>query len=402
MEVIVCMLQAKSNEGILITLAHLSQTEIEYYRKNTQFYCPTCHQAVIIKAGRRVIPHFAHHPETNCLINERGEGTYHETGKLFLYQWLRSQGLNVELEKYIKHIKQQPDILLVLNQKRIAIEFQCARIPIEQILSRNEGYKKIGITPIWILGANCFKQHNQNALKLDQFTLQFIHQFTNEHPLKLFFFCPNTLNFITFTDIYMTHNRYALGSLQFNKLHHLIFTDLFKRHYLAKETLYQLWKREKKKFRLKPRNASFGKARAWQHYLYLKRTHVEHLPSIVYLPVSHQLKMKTPLWDWQSRLFLEILNPLSIGEQFTLQKCEFILKNHIHRQQFSLILSSSNPIVQYLQLIKKLNYIEEVSPNTYTKIKSIHNHSHIETSIQDDEMIMDELIAINKLNSSMI
>src|SRR5690625_6633327 len=88
---------------------------------------------------------------------------YHEKGKLLLYQWLKSQQLHVELEPYLKEIKQQPDILLLLQGKIIAIEYQCARIPIRDIQRRNNGYKQRGIIPIWILGAKQFKRQGKRS-----------------------------------------------------------------------------------------------------------------------------------------------------------------------------------------------------------------------------------------------
>src|SRR5699024_2794949 len=125
---------------------------------------------VIVKAGDKVIPHFAHQSKSNCPSGEGGEGPYHEKGKLLLFNWLRSQNLDVKLEKYIKEINQRPDILLKVNKKLIAIEYQCTRIPVEQIRLRNRGYKKAGITPIWILGAKRFSRRARDEITIDDYT----------------------------------------------------------------------------------------------------------------------------------------------------------------------------------------------------------------------------------------
>lgn len=387
------MLQAKSKEGLLTTLTHLSRVEIEYYRKNLHFFCPVCDQPVIIKAGKMVTPHFAHHLKAHCPSNQGGESTYHEKGKLMLYQWLKSQGLNVLLEKYISEIKQQPDLLLTIKKKQIAIEFQCARISIQQIQLRNNGYKQAGITPIWILGANRFKRRDSNSLKIDQFTMQFIHQFSPSHPLKIFYFCPDTLQFLTFQDVFVVQIGRALGQFKYQKLNEMIFTDLFNHNKMIEKKIFTLFKREKRRFRLQLRKTSFGKERAWQQYLYLKQTHLEYLPAIVFLPVSHQFKMKGALWDWQSRLCLDVIEPLQVGQQFTLKKCESLLRRQCHpHHYFSLVCSIENPIKQYLQLLTKLKYIEERSSNTYTKIINIRYHRHVDESLHYDECILNELI----------
>src|SRR5690625_173214 len=172
------MLQAKSHHGGLVTLATLTKAEIERQKTEQQYYCPACNGQVIIKAGSRMIPHFAHKSTFHCPSSEGGEGPYHEKGKLLLYQWLESQQFQVELEAYIPEINQRPDLLVTINRKQIAIEFQCARISITQIKRRNEGYEALHITPLWIVGANHFKRQTKNHLKINQFTRQFIHQFS--------------------------------------------------------------------------------------------------------------------------------------------------------------------------------------------------------------------------------
>ena len=391
------MLQAKSNGGEIITLATLSKEEIDVQRKVSQFHCPTCKEPVIIKAGQMVVPHFAHKSKVNCPSNEGGEGPYHEKGKLLLYQWLKLQHLQVELEVYLKEIKQQPDLLLKINNRRIAIEFQCARISINQIQARNAGYQKIGIIPIWILGANQFQRKGQYHLKIDQFTSQFMHQFSASFPLKLFYFCPDAIQLTTFQNIYLTKTKLAIGKPDYKKLENIRFTDLFLKHEFTEKELYELWKKEKKKFRLQPRNHLYGKEREWQQWLYLKQTHLEYLPSIIYLPISEQYKMNTPLWNWQSRLCIEVINPLPLGAEFSINRCEFVLRNHFHQSNhFPLAKSTVNPINQYLYLLEQLKLIKQRSPHHFIKINPIEFHQHIEQSINSDTLIMNELIISSK------
>src|SRR5690625_7265153 len=68
-------------------------------------------------------------------------------------------------------------------------------------------------------------------------------------------------------------------------------SDLYKP--LQKETLYQLWEQEKRKFRLTSNQTSFGRERRWLQWLYLRKAHRETLPSLVYLPVQNELLMKS-------------------------------------------------------------------------------------------------------------
>lgn len=391
------MLRAKSNTGEFITLALLTPVEIDECRKNQQFYCPVCEERLMIKAGTRVIPHFAHYSKVECSSYKGGEGAYHEKGKLYLYKWLKSQKLEVELEPYLQEIKQQPDLLLTLHDKKIAIEFQCARITIGQIQGRNEGYKRAGIIPIWILGANRLKRQGKYHLKVDQFTHQFIHQFSQNFPQRLFYFCPDILQLLTFQDMYQTSIRQAVGQLKFKKLYQMKFTDLFIKSPFLKESLYQLWKREKRKFRISTGKQLYGRELAWQQWLYLKQTHLEYLPSMIYLPISAQYRMKSSPWDWQSRLCLDIIDPLPVGNLFTFNRCKNLLSKHLHQQNyFPLIQSTKHPVHQYLHLLEQLQIIQRQSPEQFIKVGKIPFYNQIEQAVTGDEQMMDKLILANR------
>ncbi|QKY68613.1 competence protein CoiA [Lentibacillus sp. CBA3610] len=386
------MLQAKTEYGNLVTLASCTRKEISAWKKKTQFFCPACHEPVIAKAGPKTIPHFAHSRRRNCPSQEGGEGTYHEKGKLLLYQWLRHQKLDVQLEAYLPEINQRPDILIKLKNKTLAIEYQCARIPPEQIISRNAGYVSQGIVPIWILGGNRLDRRNRYKLKIDYFQLHLIHQFSSDFPLTLYYFCPDSLQFISFQNIYFASLQQAAGKLTVKKLSDMIFTDLFYVSFLNQKQLAQIWKQEKRFFRMKPSRQVYGRDLAWKQWLYINQAHRETLPAIVHLPVSAQYKMKTPPWDWQSRLCLEIIHPLAIDKTFSLQQCIHLLRHHLQSpKSFPLINSHANPIYEYLKLLEQLRVICEISPKCFIKQKSLLFYQHIEAALDGDYQLMDQL-----------
>ena len=389
MEGIPRMLQAKSKDGRIITLASLTKQEISKARQ-AEFFCPTCNESLLVKAGVKTIAHFAHRTESECSSNDHGEGPYHEQGKLMLFQWLKSQGIGVELEKYLPEISQRPDIFVSLNHRRIAIEYQCARIPVDILNSRNAGYNKAGITPIWILGANHFKRIRQKHFHIDQFILSFMHRFSTEFPLTLYFFCPHTRQFITIQHIQITTPRNAIGQFRFTNLSEMNVTNLFIKQQSHELGLFELWKKEKQAFRLQQNNRLYGAELAWHKWLYKKRTHKEQLPSIVHLPVCGQYLMKTKLGNWQSRLVLNVIDPIPIGSTFTLQNCHRLF--HYQTQQFSLLKAFDDPIYQYLQLLTILHIIEEIEPHIFKKMKEIQFHKNIEDSLKEDARLMNWLI----------
>lgn len=387
------MLQAQLKNGNRIVLATKTKEEIEKLRLEHLFYCPVCKDQVIMKAGSKVIPHFAHQSKANCLSSQGGEGLYHEKGKFLLYQWLQSQHLDVKLEYYVKEINQRPDILLSIGNKQIAIEFQCARIPIEDIQKRNKGYNKVGIIPIWILGANQFKRIGRNILKIDNFTQQFIHQFTSDYPQTLYYFCPERLQLTFVQDLYPISLHQAICLIQFTTLQEITFPDLFQVKRIPSRTLYDQWLKEKKKFRTKYRKRSFNREKSWYLWIYQHQLHYESLSSLIHLPVESQFRMKSPPWDWQSRLCVGLIGPLEVGDVFTLEACFYYLQDHLHQTDyFSLNHSSNHPINQYLHLLLKLDILQEEEEYKYRKIKEIKHYEHVEESLEADKKLISKLI----------
>lgn len=382
------MLRAKTQEGEYITLAVLPKQQIEHLRKK-QFYCPECKNAVIVRAGPKVIPHFAHKSTTKCTLHG-GEGAYHQKGKLLLYDWLCKQNIHTKLETYLPEIGQRPDLLIQIGNRKIAIEYQCSTIPINHIRKRNMGYKRIQITPIWILGAKLLKRKSANHFQIDSFTQQFIQQFSPELPTTLFYFCPLTKTFSLINDIYVTSANRAIANIKFKKLINLPFKHLFSHERYSTNNLFSLWRKEKKKFRLR-QSRVFGNELKWRHWLYSKGLYRQNLPSIVYLPVKGQHTMKVPLWNWQSRLIVDYLHLLPIGKTFSYDKVRKKLQPFILQANTN---GYDDPIKEYLSLLSVFHIIRNVSDYHYMKTNTIRYYTHINQALDGD----DELLRILMYN----
>lgn len=120
--------------------------------KNQTYYCPSCHKPVHLKLGSIIRPHFAHFQNDACDVFAEGETFEHVEGKMQLYQWLKTLGLQVAIEAYLPALKQRPDLLVYTSPKPIALEFQCSPIPIEKVVERTRGYLEAEYEVIWILG----------------------------------------------------------------------------------------------------------------------------------------------------------------------------------------------------------------------------------------------------------
>lgn len=392
---VVALLHAKLKNGDSIALYQYSREEIEALRANETFYCPICKDKVIIKAGTKTIAHFAHQRAAICLSQERGEGEYHEKGKLLMYKWLVLQGIEAELEVYFPSIKQRADILVKIGSKRIAIEYQCARIPIQDVFNRTMGYLQEGIQPIWIIGGNHFTRTGNKQLKANPFLLQFFHRFTSNRFPVLYFFDPHTSFFIKAANLFPVNQYQVYSDLSIKKLGEMHFLELFTQTNFSEAGLIKTFTKAKYKFRMYHPPKTFGRERKWNNWLYSYGTHREFLPSIVFLPVASQYRMNIPLWDWQSRICLEIIAPTKIGDTFSLNDCIFLLQNYISPNS-PLINGVEDPLLEYLQLLSSLNIISISSKYIFQKCQEIHFYSHVEEALAGDQKLMGEISEIFK------
>lgn len=385
------MLQAKTKSGTHITLVSLTKTEITRIRKQS-FFCPMCSEQVIVRAGPQTIPHFAHKPKSQCPYGEGGESTYHEKGKFLIYRWLKNQGLQARLEYYLPQVQQRPDIYLTISQKRIAIEYQCARIPIQTINKRIRGYVQTGITPIWILSAKLLKPKGRHRLKVDRFLRHFIHHFSESTVPVLYFFCPDTHQLSSFQHLYHTRQNQALGQIVISPLKKIMFSGLFVHQPYPKAMFYREWRYEKKYFRIHQKKPLPGKEFDWYRWLYEKGIHKEYLPSIIYIPVEGGHLMKTALWDWQSRIWMDIIQPLEIGDVFSYTKCSHLLRRFTDRSShYPLIKPRVNPIKNYLNFLVQEGTLQEIGSHHFKKRRDIPFYTTLEKAVLGDERFIDKL-----------
>ena len=114
-------------------------------------------------------------------------------GKELLYRWFKRQNFQVDIEYYLPEIKQRPDVFVERAGRKIAIEYQCANLAIEQLYKRTYSYWQAGIQVIWIVGGNQLKKQSAYWMKFSSlmaFSLQSYPQ-----PL-LIFFCPKQKSFM--------------------------------------------------------------------------------------------------------------------------------------------------------------------------------------------------------------
>lgn len=373
------MLRAKNEQGEWITPALMGKDAIELLR-NQLFFCPECKEKVIIRAGPRVTAHFAHTKKSTCtLSNKGGEGAYHNRGKLLLFEWLKNQQLQPQLEMFLSEIKQRPDLYFEINQQKIVIEFQCTTISIAEIKKRNAGFRKANIIPIWILGENQLDRLSTYHFRLKAFTQELLHPLhTKQHP-SLIYFDPEKQVFITLSDVYLINTSRAVANVATRPLRNITLRQLFSQNNFSNEKLYSIWENEKRNFRLQY-NKVYGKELTWRRWLYSKQLHVEQLPSIIHLPIKRQYMMNTPLWHWQSRFIIDFFHPLPLRTSFTVNE---YYSNSYHSQYV---------LQEYLALLAELNIVKLDRQLRWIKQKPIIFHRYIEDALKGDAQLIERLM----------
>ena len=126
--------------------------------KSGRYFCPVCETPVVLKAGSIKVPHFSHHHILQCsrYLYKR-ESLLHLKLKHDLYLEL-NRYYATAMEYYLESIEQIPDLLI---ERDLALEIQLSRISPELILSRTEGYYKLGMRVMWLLDQKEIKTEGQ-------------------------------------------------------------------------------------------------------------------------------------------------------------------------------------------------------------------------------------------------
>ncbi|HHU19322.1 MAG TPA: hypothetical protein GXZ58_03625 [Bacilli bacterium] len=378
------MLQAVSSKGKRVTLALLPRSQIiQLKQAKTPFYCPVCKTKLIMKAGTQMIAHFAHKSLQNCPNRASGEGVYHERGKLDLFTWLTNQGFSVQLEHYIPEIKQRADLIVQFAQKRLAIEYQCATIPLKEILARTRGYQSIGITPLWILGGNRMRRLSKQGLYLTPTEQSFLHQFNNDIYPKLYFYCPDSKQFARYDLICLTGKSRSVGQLKFKRLASIRFEQFFKTEQLSIFT--PEWLSEKKRFRLKLPHKMNQTEKQFREWLYLNQLFPSLMSSWIGLPVNGQWTMKVSVWTWQTYLCYDFLNHFP---QFSSKQLNGYMQRFRKQKliNFPMLSQKNDPVEAYLSYFLQVGKIIKVG-ETYQVRGSIGQYQTIDEALAKDVSI---------------
>ncbi|HLQ84126.1 MAG TPA: competence protein CoiA family protein [Pseudogracilibacillus sp.] len=391
------MSRAIDQNGIIIILSKYSRNELKKLkRKNIKYYCLICKKRMILKVGERKRPHFSH-LKLKQKVNNGKETEHHKLGTDLLYRSFVNQGFYTKKEHYIPSIKQRPDVVVAINNESYAFEFQLSKISLSLFKKRTFNLKDAGFKPIWLLSSKLLVMKNNNRVKLTPFLSQFIHQFSKIHPPQLFFYHPEQKKVIILEHILFYSEKYAYVQKRIIKVSELSIDLLKNARELNVKSLLYFWQREKFKFRTKPRNYARGTEYQWRLWLYKKNIHFENLPAHIYLPTRNNYVFKVPPWNWQSRIYLTIIQPLKVDDVFYYEDCINVIKKYlIPKSHYPLIKYYPSALINYLNLLTYLNIIKPISHHKYIKInQSNFNQALKNLLIADDDIINQLLYNLN-------
>lgn len=120
-------------------------------RRGEGYTCPACRAPVVLKQGRRVLPHFAHVPAKPCFVVSEPESSAHLAMKAAVYErfkrepWVRS----CELERVIG--QRRADVWLETAVGPVAVECQVSAVTVEDLRAKLNEYTEARIATLYLV-----------------------------------------------------------------------------------------------------------------------------------------------------------------------------------------------------------------------------------------------------------
>jgi hypothetical protein len=152
------MLVAYGPDGQPVVAEETPLEQLQQWSRERQLYCPNCRGIVHLRGGaeKRTQLHFAHQ-KGECAWSTEAESVRHARGKVVIADWLRGQfpRATITLEERLPEPNRIADIFVIHeDDRRWAVEFQCAPLDVEEWRHRHQAYRSAGILDIWIIGNN--------------------------------------------------------------------------------------------------------------------------------------------------------------------------------------------------------------------------------------------------------
>lgn len=363
--------------------------QLHVLRATQAFFCPVCLKRVQLKIGTKRMPHFAH--ETKCTIETERETFAHLQGKQQLYEWLTNEKIEVEIEKYLRHIQQRPDIFVRHMQHMYAIEYQCSVIPFSLFAKRTNAYKNAHIVPIWLLHTSHVKRRSL-FFQLSSFSWLF---FNDQEVIP--FYCDERREVSFLHHLIPLSSTLAYGEWATFPLHAISFSSFFQTPQRQHDVLFHAWQMKKKQWRLSP--LYYRTNRTFCRIVYHAHMTPSLFPHEAGIPLRHAYWFETPPFIWQTYMLLEMMRiPLHVTFSFH-QLYErmryFIRQNLIHIRRLPLVTKShySYALMDYLHALVSLRFLKKVGKSSFQRIRSWSLPRNAEEAIVGDEQLLRRIVS---------
>ncbi|MEB9608612.1 competence protein CoiA family protein [Bacillus cereus] len=392
---------AKRENGEKIHLLYNCNEELlRRMRQQERFFCVACGKEVQMKLGKQKSWHFAHKKVDSCLAFYEAESKYHMHGKELLYRWFKRQNFQVDIEYYLPEIKQRPDVFVERAGRKIAIEYQCANLAIEQLYKRTYSYWQAGIQVIWIVGGNQLKKQSAYWMKFSSlmaFSLQSYPQ-----PL-LIFFCPKQKSFMKCafvtpfsTSVFFSHTIYLPTDAT-------TFEMLFSPVPFGKERLGEEWKKRKKNFRQNALPIWNYNYKSLLRLLYQFKCTPASFPSEIGVPLPSAFAFQTNPFIWQAFLYMKCIGELAVGECISLQYVCSYVKRYTKRRILPYFSQHiwKMAVTEYMTFLCYIGVLRKVGTYTYRKIRDAVMLKTEEEIMKHDEICLIHALSLFEANFNM-
>lgn len=359
------MLVAQTEEGLISLAQRFSLEQLKLWKKEKQFYCPSCQSPVQLKLGTKKIPHFAHLKKT-CVAQHEGETDYHLDGKRNLFHWFSSH-LEVELESYLPDIMQRPDLLVDTPSQKYAIEFQCASLSSSALTKRSIHYEKGNYMPLWIMGAKRMKRLSTYMYQLSFQEWQFLT--LSDYTPTLLYFSPSTNQLLKLEHLIPFSSQICYAQLVVLSPHEHTFHDLFSTH--TQPQFFSSWIKKKKAWRTHYILYPNQKLQPFLHALYENNIPPSHIPAEAGMPLPSLYMVETSAIIWQTWLLLDLMQQKQVGDLVTEKELGRLWLYRIHKRHIvfrSLPMAPvavEQPLFEYIEVLCRLGMLTYITSGVY-------------------------------------
>ncbi|MFL0491392.1 competence protein [Bacillus sp. AFS054943] len=367
----ILMFIARRENGEKIHLLYNRDEELlQRMRKKERFFCVACGKEVRMKLGTQKSWHFAHKKANVCLAFYEAESIYHMHGKEVLYRWLKRQKFHVNIEHYLPEIQQRPDIFVERAGRKVAIEYQCANLSIEQLSKRTYSYWQAGIQVIWIIGGNQLKKQSAYWMKFSSFLAFSLQSYPQ--PL-LIFFCPKQKSFMKCafitpfsTNVSFSHTIYLSSDTTTVEM-------LFSAVPFQKEKIEQEWKKRKNYFRQNALPIWNYNYKSLLRHLYQLKCSPASFPSEIGVPLPSSFAFQTNPFIWQAYIYMKCIGELAVGDCISLQYVYNNVKKYTKRRLLPYFSQHiwKVAVTEYMTFLCYVGVLHKVGNYTYQKIRDV-------------------------------